>query len=184
MPATLWRVEVQTPVGPMLAVAGESALCALEFDDGGRLERLEARFRRWIGAHEIVAGRNDVLDAAARWLDAYFAGGDAPGPRLDMRGTPFELQVWAALCRIPRGTTTTYGAIARELDSPRASRAVGLANGANPLAIIVPCHRVIGAGGTLTGYGGGLDRKAWLLGHERRWQSAPQAQLPLGPAPA
>ena len=77
------------------------------------------------------------------------------------------------LRRIPPGTTTTYGAIAREVDSPDASRAVGMANGANPVAIIVPCHRVIGSNGTLTGYGGGLDKKSWLLDHERRWSVEP-----------
>ena len=88
---------------------------------------------------------------------------------LDMRGAPFELRVWDALRTIPPGTTTTYGAIARTLRSPDASRAVGMANGANPIAIIVPCHRVIGANGTLTGYGGGLDKKTWLLEHEKRW---------------
>jgi methylated-DNA-[protein]-cysteine S-methyltransferase len=90
---------------------------------------------------------------------------------LDMRGAPFELRVWEALRKIPAGCTSTYGAIAKQLGSAGASRAVGLANGANPIAIIVPCHRVIGSNGTLTGYGGGLDRKQWLIDHERRWRS-------------
>ena len=83
-----------------------------------------------------------------------------------MRGAAFELKVWVALRQIPRGQRASYGDIARQLGAPGASRAVGMANGANPIAIIVPCHRVIGSNGTLTGYGGGLDRKAWLLDHE------------------
>jgi len=94
-----------------------------------------------------------------------------------MRGAPFEKRVWQALQEIPPGETTSYGAIATALRSPNASRAVGAANGANPVAIIVPCHRVIGASGSLTGYGGGLDRKTWLIDHERRWRREPQASL-------
>ena len=83
----------------------------------------------------------------------------------------FEVRVWEALRQIPAGQTTSYGAIAKALGSPGASRAVGAANGANPIAIIVPCHRVIGSSGSLTGYGGGLDRKTWLIDHERRWRT-------------
>jgi methylated-DNA-[protein]-cysteine S-methyltransferase len=87
-------------------------------------------------------------------------------------GTDFQRRVWAALRRIPAGTTTSYGRLAAAIGSPSACRAVGLANGANPIGIVVPCHRVIGADKTLTGYGGGIDRKRWLLDHELRW-SAP-----------
>jgi len=94
-----------------------------------------------------------------------------------MHGATFETRVWKALTRIPPGATTSYGAIARALGSAGASRAVGAANGANPIAIIVPCHRVVGSSGSLVGYGGGLDRKTWLLAHERRWSRAPQAVL-------
>ncbi|SEC08834.1 methylated-DNA--[protein]-cysteine S-methyltransferase [Streptomyces sp. TLI_105] len=104
---------------------------------------------------------------AIRQLDAYFAGEltafDLP---LNLIGTPFQLRVWEQLLRIPYGETRTYGELAEELGSPGASRAVGLANGKNPVSIIVPCHRVIGAGGGLTGYGGGLDRKQRLLAFE------------------
>jgi len=92
-------------------------------------------------------------------------------------GAEFELRVWEALRAIPPGATTSYGAIAKALGSAGASRAVGAANGANPIAIIVPCHRVIGSTGSLTGYGGGLDRKTWLIDHERRWRIEPQASL-------
>ena len=87
-----------------------------------------------------------------------------------MRGAEFEKRVWAALRTIPPGQTTSYGAIAKGLGDAGAARAVGAANGANPVAIIVPCHRVIGSSGSLTGYGGGLKRKQWLIDHERRWR--------------
>ena len=94
-----------------------------------------------------------------------------------MRGAPFEKRVWQALTEIPPGETTSYGAIATALHSPGASRAVGAANGANPVSIIVPCNRFIGASGSLTGYGGGLDRKTWLIDHDRRWRREPQPSL-------
>jgi len=167
----LLRTFFETPVGPMMALASERALCALEFTSTGRLPRLDARLARWYDGPVIADGSNAVIEHARRWLDDYFAGvsADISSFSLDARGAPFELEVWAALRAIPPGTTTSYGAIAKALGSPGASRAVGMANGANPLAIIVPCHRVIGANGTLTGYGGGLDRKTWLLEHERRW---------------
>jgi len=101
-------------------------------------------------------------------LDAYFAGELLEfDVAMDMEGTDFQRRVWAGLCDIPYGETISYGELAGRVGNPNASRAVGLANGRNPVAIIVPCHRVIGADGSLTGYGGGLDRKVWLLDHER-----------------
>ena len=165
----LHRRTLETTMGPMLAVAHDGGLCALEFDDGRRLRRLEARLQRHYPGCSIQAEDHAVIRNVERWLEAYFAGreSDSSPIPLDARGQPFEMQVWSALRLIPPGTTTTYGAIASEIGSPGAARAVGLANGANPIAIIVPCHRVIGANGTLTGYGGGLERKAWLLSHER-----------------
>ena len=158
----------------MLALASDEALCALEFSGRGRLTRLEARLDRWYAPHEIVDGANAVTERTRVWLADYFAGSgagrfDPDGLALDARGAFFEQRVWQALREIPAGTTSTYGAIAKQLGSAGASRAVGLANGANPIAIIVPCHRVIGSNGTLTGYGGGLDKKQWLLDHEKRW---------------
>ena len=108
-----------------------------------------------------------LLEPARRQLAEYFAGErtefDVP---LRPTGAPFQLQVWAALLKIPYGETASYGEIAREIGHPTAFRAVGAANGQNPIAIIVPCHRVIGSNGSLTGYGGGLERKRWLLEHE------------------
>ena len=170
----LFRSSIETPIGPMLALASDEALCALEFTGRGRLTRLEARLDRWYAPHEIEDTANAVTERTRAWLDDYFSGTRAgrshpQGLALDARGASFERRVWQALREIPAGATSTYGAIAKQLGSSGASRAVGLANGANPIAIIVPCHRVIGSNGTLTGYGGGLDKKRWLLDHERRW---------------
>ena len=144
-----------------------------------RLSRLNARLAKWFPPHEIVDRETPIIARTRRWLDDYFAGASAAidGLTFDMRGAPFELRVWEALRQIPAGATTSYGAIAKALGSPGAARAVGAANGANPIAIIVPCHRVIGSSGSLTGYGGGLDRKTWLIDHERRWRTEPQASL-------
>lgn len=158
----------------MLALASDEGLCALEFTGPRkRLTRLDSRLLRWFPPHEIVERDVPVIACAREWLRAYFAGTspDADAIPLDMRGADFERRVWKALRTIPPGDTTSYGAIAKALGSPGASRAVGAANGANPIAIIVPCHRVIGSSGALTGYGGGLDRKTWLLDHERRWRT-------------
>jgi O-6-methylguanine DNA methyltransferase len=173
----LFRSTFETPVGPMIAVASSDALCALEFSSAGRLSRLDARLARWFPPHRIVDEPNGIVEQTRTWLDSYFSGdrADADGLVLDMRGAPFERRVWTALRQIPPGETTTYGTIAKQVGSPGAARAVGMANGANPIAIVVPCHRVIGANGTLTGYGGGLDCKTWLINHERRWRNA----LPL-----
>jgi O-6-methylguanine DNA methyltransferase len=171
----LRRRLLDTPVGPMLALASDTALVALEFGKADRHHRLDARRARWFPPHTIEDGSNPVLDTAAAWLGAYFAGASADSRTvpLEMHGTAFERRVWDLLLEIPPGQTRSYGALATDLGLRHGARAVGLANGSNPLAIIVPCHRVIGSTGTLTGYGGGLDRKQWLLEHERRWSSTP-----------
>ena len=170
---------IPTPLGEMMALASDAGLCALEFTGPTRLTRLEARLRRWFPPHEIVDGETPTLRRTRAWLAGYFDGTSAriDGLPLDMHGAPFEKRVWEALIGIPPGHTTSYGAIAKQLGSAGASRAVGAANGANPIAIIVPCHRVIGSSGSLTGYGGGLDRKTWLIDHERRWRTEPQQSL-------
>jgi len=176
----LSRSILSTPVGDMLALASDEGLCALEFiGPEKRLTRLEARLQRHFPPHEIVDGDVLPIARARAWLAAYFAGerAEIDTVPLDMRGAEFEKRVWRALTRIPPGETTSYGAIARALGSAGASRAVGAANGANPVAIIVPCHRVIGSSGHLTGYGGGLDRKTWLLNHEKRWSADAQRVL-------
>jgi O-6-methylguanine DNA methyltransferase len=183
----LLRTTLATPLGPMLALASEAGLCGLEFDRPERATRLYARLHRWLPEHEFQEGEHEYHAATRRWLDVYFADPAATSrtppisgtpmtsgthvlrgesPALHLLGTSFELDVWQALMLIPPGQTTTYGAIARDLDRQDASRAVGAAVGANPVSLIVPCHRVVGASGSLTGYGGGLDRKQWLLRHE------------------
>jgi methylated-DNA-[protein]-cysteine S-methyltransferase len=176
----LSRAILQTPIGDMLALDSGEGLCALEFTGPDkRLAGLEARLRRWFPPHEIADGDTTTIVRTRAWLDAYFAGvsADVNTLPLDMRGADFEMRVWGALRAIAPGATTSYGAIAKALGSAGASRAVGAANGANPIAIVVPCHRVIGSSGSLTGYGGGLDRKTWLLDHERRWRRDPQRSL-------
>ena len=176
---TLARALIETPVGMMRALATDRALCAFEFHVDGRMARLDARLARWFDAPECVDDDNAVIEATRLWAGRYFSGisADSSMLPLEMRGAPFERKVWEALRDIPPGTTTSYGAIAKTLGTPSAARAVGMANGANPLAVIVPCHRVIGASGALTGYGGGLDRKTWLLEHERRWTPADHSRL-------
>src|SRR4051794_21757834 len=159
----LYRTILPTPLGEMLALSSDAGLCALEFTTvqgrargEERLTRLDARLARWFPPHEIVDRETPAIAQARRWLDDYFSGeaADISELALDMRGAPFERRVWLALQTIPPGQTTSYGAIAQALGSAGASRAVGAANGANPIAIIVPCHRVIGSSGSLTGYRG------------------------------
>jgi len=155
-----------SPLGGMLLAWDEcQQLRALDFHDcEARLNRL---LRRQYGSYELCSAAPPI--AVTDRLDAYFAGTiDRLGEiRVATGGTDFQRQLWAALRTIGPGATTSYGQLAKRLGRPGASRAVGLANGANPVAIVVPCHRVIGANGALIGYGGGLGRKQWLLDHER-----------------
>lgn len=154
--ATAQRV-IATPVGPLLLVAGDAGLQRLWFLDDGDAPSTDA-------TAEAAPGALAVLDAVEAQLGEYFAGDRTTfDVDLDLHGTPFQQQVWARLQAIPYGATATYGALATDLGSPGASRAVGMANNKNPVAIIVPCHRVVGASGDLTGYAGGLDRKRFLL---------------------
>lgn len=157
--------RVGTPLAPLRLVAdGKGAVLALDFEDfEDRIRRLLTRYH---GHVELVAGDppRPVVEAFVRYFDGDLTALD----RLPLRmgGTPFQKDVWTALRDIPAGETRSYGALATALGKPKAVRAVGLANGANPVALIVPCHRVIGANGALTGYAGGVARKAWLLRHE------------------
>ena len=164
-PETLTLDRAATPVGEVLLVTdGEGAVRALDFADyEDRMTRLLARHAP--GA-SLKAGRAPEPVRAA--VEAYFAGDvhALDGLTVTTGGTDFQRSVWKALRAIPAGETRTYGQLAAAIGSPKAVRAVGLANGRNPVALIVPCHRVIGANGTLTGYAGGLERKRWLLQHE------------------
>jgi len=164
-----------SPLGDILLVSdSDGALRALDFADYE--QRLRRLLRLHYGAYQLDPA--PAPPALINALDAYFAGDlDALAKvRVATGGTPFQREVWAALRRIPAGHTTTYGGLAVELGRKGASRAVGLANGSNPIAIVVPCHRVIGSNGTLTGYAGGLPRKRWLLEHERRYMQGTSAE--------
>jgi len=159
--------RIATPVGEALVVVDDDgAVRALDFHD------YEPRMRRLLTRHygdvELVEGEAPAPVRAA--VAAYF-GGDVralDGLAIATGGTAFQRAVWAALRAIPAGETRTYGQLAAAIGRPKAMRAAGLANGQNPIAVIVPCHRVIGANGTLTGYAGGLERKRWLLQHEQQ----------------
>jgi methylated-DNA-[protein]-cysteine S-methyltransferase len=151
--------QIDSPLGPLLLAADAAGLRFIEFVNGRRTARPDSAWREDPTAlHEPI-----------RQLSAYFAGEletfDLP---LAPEGTPFQLRVWRLLCEIPYGETISYGELARRMGNPNASRAVGLANGANPIPIVIPCHRVIGSNGKLTGYGGGLPIKEKLLALERR----------------
>jgi methylated-DNA-[protein]-cysteine S-methyltransferase len=154
--------RLPTPIGELTLTATDTALTAVYFPTS-RHGPPPAERAGWIeddGTHPLLA-------RARTQLEEYFAGSrtrfDLP---LEAAGSLFERRVWDALLAIPFGSTTSYGEVARRLGDPRATRAVGAANGKNPIPIIVPCHRVIGADGDLTGFGGGIERKRWLLAHE------------------
>ena len=159
--------HLSTPTGPMRIVTDdEGRLRAADWDD--HEERMQRLLRRHYGADAVQLREAARPSAARHALEAYFDGdltAVAAQPTAT-NGTDFQRLVWDALRRIPAGHTMSYGALASQIGRPSAMRAVGLANGANPIAIIVPCHRVIGANAALTGYGGGLERKRWLLAHE------------------
>ena len=154
---------VNSPVGPLTLVAAGGALAGLYMDEQRHRPAPET-------FGEPDTGQDGELFAeASSQLEQYFDGERTEFDlRLILGGTAFQRRVWAALRAIPYGQTISYGQLADRIGQPSASRAVGLANGKNPIGIIVPCHRVVGADGSLTGYGGGIERKHYLLGHERR----------------
>ncbi len=168
----MYWCEIESPVGPLLLAGDGKSLKLIYFQAGPHARRAESH---WVADAK-------PFQAVMAQLEEYFAGRrrtfDLP---LDPEGTRFQLTVWQALTRIPYGETVSYGELARRIGNPQASRAVGLANGANPLPIVVPCHRVIGADGSLTGFGGGLDIKRKLLALERANAShrtnSPQMEL-------
>lgn len=161
---------IESPLGPLLIVADDTHLHLLEFTDRKALPRELARLSAAVRG-DLGLGRSAITAAAEAQLGAYFDGRSA---RFDLplalHGTPFTRRVWHALQDIPAGETRSYGALAAAIGQPSASRAVARANGANQIAIVIPCHRIIGADGSLTGYGGGLWRKESLLTLERRYQ--------------
>ena len=154
---------LDSPIGPLTAAERAGRVCLLHFGaDGPPIDRM---FDRWYPGE---ARARQTLPAVSAVLTRYFAGeiGSLDTIAVELNGTPFQKKAWQALRRIPAGSTISYAELAKRIGEPSAVRAVGAANGANPVAVIVPCHRVIGSNGTLTGYGGGLDRKQWLLAHE------------------
>ncbi len=160
------RLRIRSPVGVLCVEASDQGVFGLSFADRGPARAgVSARAR----AH---------IDGAIEALDAYFAGRPPRLPQLALHGTPFQRAVWDALCAIPWGEVRTYGEIAELLGRPGGARAVGGANHENPVAILVPCHRVVQAGGGLGGYGGGLEVKRWLLAHEAA--HAPALRRPPG----
>lgn len=158
---TLFATAMDTPLGEVRLVASEAGLRAV-------LWNCHEPERVPFGGATLVEERTPILDEAARQFGEYLVHErtvfDVP---LDPVGTPFQQAAWSILRQIPYGETITYGEQARRLGDVKATRAVGAANGRNPLSVIVPCHRVIGADGKLVGFAGGLDTKAWLLAHER-----------------
>jgi methylated-DNA-[protein]-cysteine S-methyltransferase len=149
--------SLDTPIGPLLVAGGDAGLRTIRFPADGVLAAPEPGWKR----------DERALGEATDQLRAYFAG-ERRHFELELApvGTPFQRQVWRLLAELPYGTTTSYGSLARALGKPGAARAVGAANGRNPLPIVLPCHRVVGADGSLTGFGGGLEAKRWLLRHE------------------
>jgi methylated-DNA-[protein]-cysteine S-methyltransferase len=167
-------VEIESPVGPLLLAADAAGLRRIVFLNGRRAARPADHRRVPQPAsppeeHSIAAEGRRILTETIRQLRAYFSGDlESFSLPLAPEGTPFQLEVWRRLCDIPFGETMSYGELARLIHRPGASRAVGLANGSNPIPVVIPCHRVIGSNGKLTGYGGGLPIKEKLLALERR----------------
>lgn len=165
---TLLIHRFTTPIGPMFVCASERGVCLLEFVDRRMLETEFSDLQRLLNAR-IIAGQNDHIRQAEKEIAEYFAGKRVRFTlALDTPGSEFQRRVWQALAEIPCGESTHYQALAETLNKPTAARAVAAANGANRIAIVIPCHRVIGKDGSMTGYGGGVARKRWLLEHEKK----------------
>ena len=163
--------KIDTPIGEFIVVADEEGcLCALDWLS--HEERLQKLLRRYFGDFTLMPARNPYDFANA--MTAYFSGDTKIIDTLPVRlgGTSFQQRVWTELRRINCCTTISYSELARRIDRPNAMRAVGLANGSNPLSVVVPCHRVVGANGNLTGYGGAVERKRWLISHELQLKSS------------
>jgi methylated-DNA-[protein]-cysteine S-methyltransferase len=166
----LFLDRLSSPIGSIVLISDGESLRVLDFVDCE--ERMQRLLKLHYGTRPVVESRES--SGIKRRVEAYFAGDLTSVDAIPVRteGTPFQKQVWTELRTIAASTTLSYGELAKRIGRPNASRAVGLANGSNPIAIVVPCHRVIGSTGALTGYGGGVERKRWLLQHEG-------AQLPL-----
>lgn len=194
MSEEIFSVSFDSPLGPMIAGCTDRGVCLLEWHDRGGLERIGQRILKRYGC-SLSDSAHPHLDQLQVELSDYFSGKRrAFTTPIDVTGTPFEKSVWNQLLAIEYGETKSYGDLATLLGKPGSSRAVGRANGANYLSIVIPCHRVIESSGELRGYGGGLWRKEWLLRLEGAWpkressarnkQGLTSAQLSLLPAQA
>lgn len=163
---TLYRTSIDSPIGELTIVADDDAVVAIRFDTDRDRRRPDV-----LAAVELAD--HPVLIAAVRQLNEYFAGERTEFElSIAPTGTEFQLDAWQALCQVPYGTTVSYGEQAAAMGDRRKARAVGAANGRNPIPIVVPCHRVVGSNGHLTGFAGGIEAKAWLLDHELRVRAA------------
>ncbi len=169
--------EITTPVGPMLAGATSEGICLLEFTDRIRLEKEFSDLRKLLNA-VMLPGRNQHLDQLENELSAYFEGKRKTfSVSLHTPGNEFSQTVWKMLQKIPYGKTCSYKEQAELMNNPKAIRAIAATNGRNRLAIIIPCHRVIGSNGSMTGYAAGIDKKKWLLKFERAHSEMAQGDL-------
>jgi len=171
--AALISETMDTPIGRLVLLADStSRLCAAEFEDCGH--RLDRWLRRHFGPDGYVLAPGRVAAGITRAFSDYFAGKveALDEVAVNLTGTDFQNEVWQALRRVEPGTPLAYSALAARIGKPKAIRAVGAANGANPISIVVPCHRLVGSGGDLVRYGGGIERKRWLLDHEAKNSSA------------
>lgn len=162
--ATFYIDRVESPIGQILVVTQADVLCSVDFE--GYEDRMMALLKKRYGALDLE--EREKTGGICDRIRAYLSGDlhsldDIP---TETGGTAFQQQVWQALRNIPPGSVITYGELAQQIGRPKAVRAVGMTNGLNPIAIVLPCHRVVGANGKLTGYAGGLERKQWLLAHE------------------
>lgn len=161
----LSKTIIDSPVGELIAIASEKGLCVLAYqkEGGGLKSKIKINT-----PHVFTDQFNKTLKETQLWLKYYFSKkfSKLKFPAFDLIGSPFAIRAWKALCDIPLGKTESYGQLAKKIRSTNAARAIGGAMNKNPIAIIIPCHRIIGSNGTLTGYAGGLQRKEWLLEHE------------------
>jgi O-6-methylguanine DNA methyltransferase len=160
--------RLPSPLGEISAISSDSGLCGLEFQETDETTHAKTDLQHLFPDSELSERDHPLLQQTRQWLRQYFQAkfdqlGQIP---LDLRGTAFQTRVWKQLLNIKLGKTISYGELATVLELPQGARAIGMAVGRNPVAVIVPCHRVLGQNGSLTGYGGGLHRKRWLLGHE------------------
>lgn len=176
---TIVSATLNTPLGRAVVAASDAGICLLELGSDERVDRQLDALETWLGAQTRI-GTNEHLELLETELAAYFAGTLREFTvRTDTPGTSFQQRVWQALQRIPFGSTASYRDVADDLHAPSATRAVGGANGANRVSIVIPCHRVIGIDGSMTGFGGGVEIKRQLLEHERKvsgvtlWSASP-----------